>query len=331
MRMAVFHADVHESTVREIENTLGTPDKDLMYLAEKEVSRSFFLGLPDRTPDYETISKTSKFKHSFMENTRKYSRALGYGNVEIVDYSPGSTGSVRIRNPFNLDIVAAAVTGVFEFMEGKPSGCTWEKEDGGEYLFRASALENSPPLDERPPVQTVPVLPGEGYLNLCSVCGAPSILGENFDWDEAEGAIKEKRTGRRYVILSTFSLGAVFDELSKEYGEGVYDILVKVQRDWMYNHIEAIGLSMNETYDSEGFQAFFMDYLGIFPVFGYGNPVSFDPGEKTTMVTVEDPCNVYMIAGILQGLNESLSQVPSKVSWEETEKGVFIYKIAPSL
>ncbi|MBN1289277.1 MAG: hypothetical protein JXA49_06555 [Actinobacteria bacterium] len=328
IRMAIFHADVHESTVREIENTLGKPDKDLMYLAEKNVSKSFFMGLPDRVPGFEVLSRTTKFKQKLLEEIRKYAQLMGYGHVEIIDYDPGVGGTIRIKNPFNLDLVAAAVSGVFEFMEGKAFKCEWEKEGDGYYLVKTRVMEYAPLSTEQLPVETFTGLPGEGNLLLCKGCNAPLILGENFDWDEKEGVIKEKRTGRRYIILSTFSLGRVFDELSREYGESVYDILVKAQRDWMYNHIEAIGLSMDEPRDSEGFQTFFMDYLGVFPVFGYGNPVSFDSDGDIIEITVEDPCNIYMMAGIIQGLYESLSQVPATVRWEE-DGGVIKYTVAP--
>ncbi|MBN2168593.1 MAG: hypothetical protein JW738_05060 [Actinobacteria bacterium] len=331
IRMAIFHADVHRSTVHEIENTLGKPDKDLMYMAEKNVSRRFFSGLPDRIHDYEALSKTKKFKRKLMEEIREYSEIMGYGFVDIVDLEPGGGGTIRIKNPFNLDLVAAAVTGVFEFIEGKNFKCEWKREEDGSYLINIRVVENAPPPAERLPVETIPVLPGEGNLILCTGCGAPSILGENFDWDEKEGIIKEKRTGRRYIILSTYSLGMVFNELSREYGESVYDILVKAQRDWMYNHIEAIGLSMDAPHDSEGFQTFFMDYLGVFPVFGYGNPISFDSEGDIIRITVEDPCNIHMMAGILQGLYESLSQVPGTVGWEEQGDGVLEYTVAPAV
>lgn len=328
LRMAIFSADVHTGAVREIEDTLDLSIKDLLFLAEKNVGWNYLTELIGKVPDLRSM-KEPEAKKSVADEMRRILLLLGHGCFEMAEYVPGEGSRAYVRNPFNLDLVAAVIVSTLEQIEEHHVDYEWEQKGDAEYLIKTRLVHSRLETVILPEKEPLPVLSGDMELELCPVCNSPRILGENFKWEEDRGTIRDMRTGRRYIMLSTSSLKTLFDELSLEFGDEIYDILVKAQRDWTYNHIESIGFSMYEPHDSEGFQTFFIDYLNVFPVFGYGNPVSFATDDAGIGIVVENPCNEHMIAGILQGLCESLSQEPSAVSWNETDQGITKYSIVP--
>jgi len=53
--------------------------------------------------------------------------------------------------------------------------------------------------------------------------------------------------------------------------------------------------------------------------------------DSTVEVKVENPYEVHIIAGTLQGLREALEKSRSAVEWEEVSQGTVLYRVSPAL
>ena len=74
----------------------------------------------------------------------------------------------------------------------------------------------------------------------------------------------------------------------------------------------------------------YREYLKNMSLYGLGNPVLFEMEDSSVRVKVENPYEVHIIAGTLQGLREALEKSRSAVEWEELSEGSVLYSVSPA-
>jgi hypothetical protein len=249
---------------------------------------------------------------------------------ETIEYVPGKYGVARIRNPFNMGLMAANVVGAFEVLEGIPFVSTWEEESKDSFLIRIEAAVEKPEIAERMKLEFSEVLPGNLHFERCPRCKVPWAIANSLKWIESQGTIMDTRTGARVIFLDAYMVTTVLREMASELGDEIYDLVVEAQRDWMADHVAELGLSGGSgPLSSSELGAGYRDYLEMLPLYGYGNPVSFNMSEGTVRVVVENPYEPSILAGTFQGLFEALEKRKSSVSWEKPRRGAVSFTIAP--
>ncbi len=176
-------------------------------------------------------------------------KTLGFGSSEFV--GARRRGDEKdclvhiIHDPYSLSSMLADALGVTEAFTGQDGTVEGLPLGGDSYLVVMRTGEHRTGLEERlqlihPPVKTI------GYdLPRCEKCRLPLELSARYRWDMRKGFILSKASGRRMVITGFDNYEAVFREIEEEIGEGISQVIVDAQREfvlhsnWDENWIES--------------------------------------------------------------------------------------------
>lgn len=332
MRGVVVRQNQVTNLVQRINEKLGISIEHIVFEAQRNAAKLTFDNLFDLVPGTRLAIKSNYMKRAVVEYFNATAAAFGQAHSDTLVYEPGKRGVGRIQNPFYMPMFEAYVVGSFESLEGFPFDyeCVETGPDTYELTtFHASGAR--PEVAERMQLEVPHPLPGCIKIEKCPRCRAPKALA-HWDFDMEKGTITDRRTGARVFILDGFGFNAVFRELIAELGEDVEEVLVDVQREWTVEHLGQLGLAASDkalTGDELG--EAYRDYLADLPLDGMGNPVSFEMVGGNIEVTIENPYNVFILAGTLQGLYEALEKTKSEVRWEEPRPGAIHFTVGPKM
>lgn len=329
-RVVILHHGFVDNLFSSIEAKLGISIEHIAYEAQRNASKATFEGFTEKIPGAKYGTRFKFARRIAVELFHKVAVLTGMACSDTIEYVPGKYGVARIRNPFNMGLMAANVVGAFEVLEGIPFGSTWEEESKDCFLIRIEATGEKPEIAERMKLEFGEVLPGNIHFDRCPRCKVPWAIANSLKWIESEGTISDTRTGARVVFLDAYMVTTVLREMASELGDEIYDLVVEAQRDWTADHVAELGLSGgNGPLSPSELEAAYRDYLEMLPLYGYGNPVSFNMSEGTVRVMVENPYEPNILAGTFQGLFEALEKKESRVSWEKPRRGAVSFTIAP--
>ena len=141
--------------------------------------------------------------------------------------------------------------------------------------------------------------PGDIAYKRCPACGLPTEFA-NLVFDFEEGVITDKVTGRRMTTTGMEQIVAIFRELETELGEDVVQAIMDAQRLYVRGALDRE--EMEQGYP----------YLRRFLAFrGMGNMVSYDLRSDGLDAVVENASPTLLLAGMLQGIFELLSDKES--------------------
>lgn len=329
-RVVILHFGFIDNLFANIEARLGVSIEHIAFEAQRNASKAVFEAIYDRVPGSRPFVRKFNFaKRLGVEQFNKVATITGQCFSETLEYFPYEKGKARIKNPFNLNLMAANVVGAFEILEGLPYTHSWTEEGKDSYIISIEREREKPEISERMSVEFQEILPGNRKFERCPRCKAPSAL-TYLKWLENEGVILDTRTGARVVILDGYMVNTVFREMSKELGAEVDQLLVDAQREWTLEHVEQLGLTKGVGLEEAGkLETSYRAYIDTMPLYGQGNPVSFEMGDSGIRVVVENPYEPYILAGTLQGLYEALQKRESRVDWEKLRPGAIAYTVEP--
>ena len=329
-RVAIIHHGFIDSLLSSIEAKLGLSIEHIAFEAQLNASRATFDTVGDKVPGLRLAGRLKLVRRIGGEVFHRVAVYTGMCRSWTVEYIPGERGTAVIKNPFNIGLMAANVVGAFEALERIPFSQTWEEESKDSYVIRIEATGEKPEIAERMKVEFSEALPGNIHFDRCPRCKVPWAMANSLKWIESEGTIVDMRTGARVIFLDAYMVTTVLREMASELGDEIYDLVVEAQRDWTTDHVAELGLSGgNGPLSPAELEAAYRDYLEMLPLYGYGNPVSFNMSESTVQVVVENPYEPSILAGTFQGLFEALEKRKSSVSWEKPRRGAVSFTIAP--
>ncbi len=327
-RGVVLRQSQIEALVKHINEKLGVSIEHVIFEAQRNAARTVFDNTFDKIPGARRLLKINAIKRRGVEFFNLVAVACGMCFSETLEYIPGKLGIARMTNPFYMPMMAACVVGAFECLEGMPFDSSWEETSPDTYVLTVVPAKEKPDVSVRLEVGVDKLLPGNKKLDKCPKCHAPRALA-HWDWDLDAGTITDPRTGARMVILDGHGINAVFRELITELGEEVQQVLVDVQRDWTVQHLDQLGLSSpDRALSGEELEKVYRDYLSTILFDGLGNPVFFKMADGMIEVTVENPYNVFILAGTFQGLYEALEKTGSKVEWAALRPGAIHFTVS---
>lgn len=329
-KVVILYFGFIDSLFSHIEAKLGFPIEHIAFEAQRNASRETFKAFADRLPGARLALGLKTVRRLGAEQFNRVATITGQCFSETLEYKPGSYGVARIKNPFNLQLMAANVVGAFETLEGMPFKHRWEEESRNDYVLTIEATGEKPEIAERLGVEYPEMLPGRVRFERCPRCKAPLALSQ-LKWMENEGLILDTRTGVRVIMLDGFMVSSVFRELVKELGEEVNDLIVEAQREWTVDHVAQLRLDRSEKpLQPDELEAAYRRYLEMLPLYGQGNPVSFKVEDSKVSLTVENPYETHVLAGTIKGLYEALEKNPGRVTFEKESPQSVSYIVEPA-
>jgi len=243
-----------------------------------------------------------------VRNLAMLARTLGLGDVSILDvHIKGGEGDyvkLGIRNAFFLPAFCGMVSGGMEVVTGHECSVSYEEKPPGEHEITAFVSTHPRELAERLSWHQYSNKKGDAALEKCPDCGGPKLLG-TYSFDLDAGTITRKASGRRMIVDGPAEFEAILDELEKELGEDIPDVLIEAQRRFVQSGF----------YDASEVQEIgsFRDHLALR---GLGNlkEISFDDGRLR--MRLENPCLHLLLVGLAQGLFELVFSREGQVEWE---------------
>lgn len=324
IRQVFFEADLLPELRRRISEGLGFPVNRIFYEAERNSVRIVVEALLQSLSIRMTL-RIPPFKRGVVRFFHSLAWMTGTAKSRTVEYHVGKYGVARMRNPWDLDLMAAVVVGAFEALEGRPLRSFWKKENG-EYLLRVEVTETKPELSERLEVDYPPVKEGNYRYRRCPRCGVPMDI-RHMEWREEEGLIMDRRRDIRMLNWEGFTLYLVTRELVRELGEDVIPIIIDAERDYTLKMLSDLGLTRSS---QEARDDLLQEMLAMLPLYGQGlaTDVELTPGGVLRL-WVDNPYDEYFLAGRLAAFYEAIEGKRARVDWSQAGPSSVSYILAP--
>ncbi|MBC7253603.1 MAG: hypothetical protein H5T72_06525 [Actinobacteria bacterium] len=323
-RQIFYEADLLPEIRRRISEGLGFPVNRIFYEAERNSVREVVEGLLNN-PARMVFLRVLPLKRGAVHFFHQLAALTGTAHSRTLRYRPGRFGEAYIRNPWDLDLMAAVVVGAFEALEKKPYRAFWKKEGEG-YILRVEATESKPEIADRLQVDYPPLKDGHFRHHLCPRCGVPLQL-RHLEWREGEGVIVDRRRNTRMINWEAHSVRMVIRELVRELGEEVVPIIVDAERDRTLRMLRDLGL-LGLPDEERG--RLLQEMLSQLPVYGYGlaSEVEYTSGG-ILRVWVDNPYEELLMAGRLGAFYEAVEGRRARIDWSQAGPSTVSYILSP--
>lgn len=325
IRQVFFEADLLPELRRRISEGLGFPVNRIFYEAERNSVRVVVEALL-KSHARRFALRIPPFRRGAVRFFHRLAGLTGTANSRTVEYRPREYGVARVRNPWDLDLMAAVVVGAFEALEGRPLRSFWKKENGT-YLLRVEVTSEKPEHSSRLEVEYPPVKKGDYRHHRCPSCGVPLDI-RHLEWREEEGLIVDRRRNIRMLNWEGFTVNLVTRELVRELGEEVVPIIIDAERDYTMKMLQDLGLAEAPEEQSADL---LQEMLSFLPLYGQGlaTDVEFTSGG-TLRVWVDNPYDEYFLAGRLAAFYEVLGGRQARVDWSRLDPYSISYRLTPT-
>jgi hypothetical protein len=250
-------------------------------------------------------------------------RAMGYGRLSLedvrFDQDPEDFISVLAERPYSVPLSVGNFAGSIEALVKREPGVEYEEVSPGVYRITIFEKENPPELKDRVRWRgyEMEYKSGDIQFERCPSCGAPAAL-HDFNWDQANGSIRNMVTGRRMVVAGPSMIEPIFDDLEAELGDTVPRVVVEAQKRFIKSGFFAI----EEIVSGENLR----NQLAFR---GLGNLTEIKMSGKGVRIKVENSTLHLLIIGLAQGLYEKAYGTESDVDWELSDDGDLQIEIKP--
>jgi hypothetical protein len=145
---------------------------------------------------------------------------------------------------------------------------------------------------------------GDIELSRCPACGGPDSL-RRYDWDTRSGVIRSITTGRRMALVGPPMIDVVFEELEKELGGTIPEVVVEAQRRFVRNGLYSVSEIQGEIWLRDQFARR-----------GLGCVETMKLSSAGMRLDLANAALHLMLVGFIQGLFELAYGLESKVEWE---------------
>ncbi len=273
-----------------------------------------------------------RYTRSLMENLRhaglepramdvfrmisRFCSYWGLGIAEILEYREGEILSVRTPAYYSDPMARGDWAGVFEAADGSRGDPRWRDESVKE-IIDVVAVEGEPELEERIEQEVELGIPftEEGDLEYrhCPSCGIPLAVSEQFEWNPEISLIRERISGRRFILHNTNGIVAVVRVLEKELGEEIGNIIAEISRDYARGYY-------GEIKDRTSMEAELMK----FPLRSWGRATALRKEGDFFRIKIVNPYSGPIVAGRIWGLLEVFEGRELVLNKREEDEG-YVY------
>ena len=308
-RVVLVESDLLDDIYTRIEAAMGASIRHIVFEAERAAAKATIdVMIPKAAP---WLIRNRLVMHPASRALQQLARIAGMADVHTVFYHVYRGSMATVRNSINLDIFAANVVGAFESAEGVCYAHKWSEFGGNLYLTIMPA-KRKPDIAERLAPEVRPPLPGDRRIDVCPRCRVPVAL-RHLEFDTPNAIITDKRRDVRMSFIDGYAFSTVFRELVAELGDEIVPIIIEASR-------ESAERSMKETgflREMNGPEATYRGFLDLLPVYGQGNPMSWNSSGDSLEVAIENPYSVYLLAGQILAVYEAVGGKTGTVAFDE--------------
>ena len=323
-RAVLIEADFLSELFEQIERDMGISIRHIVFAAQRnaatEVAHANIRGP-------FTVARLGPFKQISVRLLCRVAIFTGQSYARVLTYRGGRYGEALVRNPFDRDLMAAVIVGIFDGLERKPFGHTWKETDKGDVIV-IQPEPSRPELVERMSFATLPPKKGERSFQRCPQCGVPSQL-EDLEWNFDEGKVIDRRLQERMVLLDCYPPSVVIRELASELGDAIYPLVVEAQRSFSLRRIRQQFLAGRDPVLFRNQQYLYERVLETIALRGLGNPATYLHAGERLSVTIENPYNVHLLAGHLAAMYELGEKKPACVEWDYLDENTIRFNMGP--
>ncbi|MDY6796885.1 MAG: hypothetical protein SWK76_16625 [Actinomycetota bacterium] len=231
----VYEASFHNDLMDKVGDHLWLPMDDVVFNVGRHASTRVIRDLLSSHPLMERIAFKAPFYHLSQQILVDFGKAMGTGDIEILEHRKGKYGSLIVRAPYNPAHGKAIIAGAIDAVYGYPV-CSSINEEADSFT-----LELVPDREDVKTLETFSLLTAAGLapqklepgyeMPTCKRCGTPLVIGDSYDFDIEKGVITEKASGERTVFIWVYSLNAIIREFGKELGQDIEDLFIAVERE----------------------------------------------------------------------------------------------------
>jgi hypothetical protein len=317
-RMVFVECENFDPLFRGIEEIIGISIELIVHTAQRRAVRLYLSQfITDETRELIRM-KRIKLK-PLAEATNDIAKLMGFGHYEYEDMryelDEDDYYTIRITEPFSLPMTVAAFVADIEALTDRDQGARCEKMSEGVYRITAFPSEHPQELKKRMWLEYYHHQKGDLELERCPACGCPKQLSQ-YRWDLERGAIENKSTKRRMIILGYQNLDPIFRELEAELGAEVSRAVVEAQRRFTKTGFYAFG----NLDDASAFR----NQLALR---GLGNLKEMSLSEEGLSLRLANAVLPWIIVGLAQGLYDLHGGSDSSVEWESSEQGDLLVEV----
>lgn len=227
----------------------------------------------------------------------RYCAYWGLGLAEVLEYREGESLSIRTRSYYSDPMARGDWAGVFEAAVGKRGDPRWRDETTRE-IIDVVAVEGEPELEERIEQEVEKGIPfvEEGDLEYrhCPECGIPLDISEQFEWNPEISLIRERVSGKRFILHNTNGIVAVVRVLEEELGREVKEMITGITRDYARRYYREI--KDRTSLETE---------LLKFPLRSWGRATTLRREGDEYRLRIINPYSVPVVTGRVWGLLET--------------------------
>ena len=311
-----------EGLFKDLTETIGIDIDRIFIQAQKDIGKALYANLPirhmKRVPNNRFV-RPQFFARLLVSLIRADIAGLGDGIVSLDDYVAGVTLAVRFKNPVVYPLLVGSAAGIYESIEDMPSSQVTYGLEGGDLVIRLTHGTEAPADRERLYLDEVKEGSGPLRYDRCADCGVPLDAAKTFEWDIKRGIIRNRRTGRRDVVVAVQSVNALLRELENELGEDVPQLV--------YDHQKALSAKKLEGVDVGEPAAFLERRPREMALRGLGYPSVFEFDGASLSVEMKNAYNQELYAAKLAAALEKATGKPSTIEWSKREPGLSTYRI----
>lgn len=310
-RLLFIETENMEPLFRGIEEVVGTSVGDIVETATREAI-TYYLKLFIPKEIRELIQKKRIDPKPLGTVMADMAKMVGFGNHEVVgaryEQDEDDFVTMRISEPSFLPMVIASLAASVEVLHGCYQYMTSEEVSPG--VFEVTARPDPHGKREREITGLLPYHPVRGDLEMekCATCGVPKAVSE-YQWDIDRGIILNNRTHRRMCFTSPQELNPIFQELEREFGKDIPQVVVEAQRRFTRS-------GFYSTQDLSDLP----DFRQQLALRGLGNLKEMDFEGKCLRLRIANAALPLIIVGLVQGFFEMSYDVDSQVDWELSQQ-----------
>ncbi len=309
-RMIFIENDNVTSTFAGIEEIIGMSIERIITEAKRRATYDF---VDHMLPDVVKAVVRLVGVRPVIGNITSLGKVMGYGSIALESirrvHGKGDYVTLRCREIYSLPLFNGDFAGSFNAIDRREVGIVYEVVGEDEYGITGNITPHPLELQERLQTREYTNKEGDIEFERCPRCGAPLALSR-FQWYPERGVILDRERGRRMAAMGPASLDAIIEELEKELGETIPEVVIEAER----RFVRGGYYSVEEFESEEGFRR-------ELALRGMGNLKEIAWREDGARLRMENPCLDLVLVGMMQGMLELLTGRESKVQWEITADG----------
>ncbi|MBC7252683.1 MAG: hypothetical protein H5T72_01755 [Actinobacteria bacterium] len=256
-----------------------------------------------------------------IRNITALGKVMGYGNIELANLrrvrDEGDYVTIHTRGLYSIPLFCGDLAGSFNAIDRREVAVSY-RELGPDEL-ELTGFISVHPMELMDRLKPVPYTHKEGDIRLerCGKCGGPRALAD-YRWDWEKGMILHRESGRRMVILGPSTIDTIIDELQKELGESIPEVVIEAQRRFVREGFYSLDEART-----------FEDFRKALALRGLGNLRDMDWSADRLRFRLENPCLFLPMVGLVLGIFELRSGKDGSAEWEVRPDGDLVVEVSP--